>query len=139
MTITTKETTMPILGMTCASCVSHVEKALNEVPGVAEATVNLATERATVKFNNSDIGTEVLVQAVRNSGYDVPSETVNLPIGGMTCASCVAHVEDGLAAVPGVVSAAVNLATERATVKYIPSITNLADIKKAVADTGFPS
>ncbi len=96
MSITTKEITMPISGMTCASCVSHVEKALNDIPGVEKATVNLATERATVQFANGEIGTDVLIEAVRNSGYDVPSETLSLPIGGMTCASCVSQVENGL-------------------------------------------
>ncbi len=132
-----KETNLPISGMTCASCVAHVEKSLNEIPGVKKATVNLATERATIKYDGSDVDPGVLVQAVRDSGYDVPSETINLPIGGMTCASCVAHVEGGLADTQGVVSASVNLATERATVKYIPSITSRDDLIKAVADTGY--
>ncbi|MFV1948809.1 MAG: heavy metal translocating P-type ATPase [Anaerolineales bacterium] len=132
-----KETNLPISGMTCASCVAHVEKSLNAIPGVKKATVNLATERATIKYDGSDVDPGVLVQAVRDSGYDVPSETINLPIGGMTCASCVAHVEGGLADTQGVVSASVNLATERATVKYIPSITSRDDLIKAVADTGY--
>ncbi len=137
MSETIKEITLPIAGMTCASCVAHVEKALGEVPGVAEAVVNLATERATVKFNHTPVSTGVLIQAVRDSGYDVPSETISLPIGGMTCASCVAHVEKALREVPGVLQAAVNLATERATVVYIPGLASLADFKKAVADTGY--
>ena len=137
MSIKIKETSLSISGMTCASCVAHVEKALNELPGVEKATVNLATERATVQFANREIGTDVLIQAVRNSGYDVPSETLTLPIGGMTCASCVAHVEKGLEGVPGVTKVAVNLATERATVTFAPSVAALTDFKKAVADTGY--
>ncbi len=132
-----QELILPIAGMTCASCASHVEKALSEVPGVAQAAVNLATERATVKFSNGDVGTEVLIQAVRDSGYDVLTETVNLPIGGMTCASCASHVEKALNEVPGVISASVNLATERATVKFIPGLVSLNDLKKAVAETGY--
>ncbi len=132
-----KETNFPILGMTCASCVAHVEKALNEIPGVYKATVNLATERATVKFADDEIDADVLVEAVRNSGYDVPAETLTLPIGGMTCASCVAHVEKGLEEVPGVTRVAVNLATERATITYLPGTASLKDFKKAVADTGY--
>ena len=137
MSIKIKETSLSISGMTCASCVAHVEKALNELPGVEKATVNLATERATVQFANREIGTDVLIEAVRNSGYDVPSETLTLPIGGMTCASCVAHVEKGLEGVPGVTKVAVNLATERATVTFAPSVAALTDFKKAVADTGY--
>ncbi len=137
MSIKIKETSLSISGMTCASCVAHVEKALNELPGVEKATVNLATERATVQFANREIGTDVLIEAVRNSGYDVPSETLTLPIGGMTCASCVAHVEKGLEGVPGVTKVAVNLATERATVTFVPSVAALTDFKKAVADTGY--
>jgi Cu+-exporting ATPase len=131
------ELTLPVAGMTCASCVSHVEKALNEVPGVSKVAVNLATERATIQYNIGEIGTDVLIEAVRNSGYDVPSETLSLPIGGMTCASCVSHVENGLAEVPGVTSVAVNLATERATVTFVPSVATLTDFKKAVDDTGY--
>ncbi len=132
-----KELTIPVAGMTCASCVSHVERALNEVPGVSKVAVNLATERATVQFSNGNIGTDVLIEAVRNSGYDVPIESINLPIGGMTCASCVAHVEKGLAGVPGVTKVAVNLATERATVTFVPGVATLTDFKKAVANTGY--
>ena len=132
-----KDLILPISGMTCASCVAHVEGALNEVQGVSKAVVNLATERATIQFSNEDVETETLVEAVRDSGYEVPSETMSLPIGGMTCASCAAHVENGLAEVPGVVSAAVNLATEKASVTYIPGIATVTDFKKAVANTGY--
>ncbi len=137
MSETTQEVTLPIAGMTCASCVAHVEKALNGVPGVAEAAVNLATERATVRFANGNIETETLVEAVRESGYDVVTESITLPIGGMTCASCATHVEKGLSEVPGVISASVNLATERATVTYIPGLVTLNDLKQAVAETGY--
>ncbi len=137
MTKTIKELALPISGMTCASCVSRVEQALRSVPGVSSANVNLATERATVIFGKGGVETEALIDAVRDAGYDVPTETMTLPIGGMTCASCVSTVEGGLADVPGVVSAAVNLATERATVTFVPGVTGLTDFKQAVADTGY--
>lgn len=137
MSTSTQEMSLPISGMTCASCVSHVEKALNDVPDVKNVSVNLATERATVAMENSPIDTQVLVQAIRNSGYDVPAELVNLPIGGMTCASCASHVESGLRSVPGVLSASVNLATERASINYIPGVADLVDFKKAVEATGY--
>jgi len=107
--------TLPIVGMTCASCVGRVERALRAVPGVTEAAVNLATERAQI---TAAAGTDRsrLVAAIEAAGYDVPAEPVDLIIEGMTCASCVARVERALKAVPGVVTAVVNLATERATV-----------------------
>ena len=101
-------------GMTCASCVAHVERALKAVPGVETASVNLATQRA--EITGVALDRPALVQAVEDAGYAVPTRPVDLAIEGMTCASCVARVERALLSVPGVTSAAVNLATERATV-----------------------
>ncbi len=128
---------LPVEGMTCASCVGHVERALNKVEGVASANVNLATERANVEFANGDVETAELVQAVRDSGYEIPVEKIILPIGGMTCASCVAHVEGALSDVPGVVDVNVNLATEKASVSFVPGVVSVQDFKQAVAKTGY--
>ncbi|MDZ4066727.1 MAG: heavy metal translocating P-type ATPase [Tabrizicola sp.] len=119
-------------GMTCASCVAHVERALKAVPGVATASVNLATERAEV--TGPALDRAALVQAVESAGYDVPTKPIDLAIEGMTCASCVARVELALKAVPGVTSAVVNLATERATVT---GSADLAALTRAVADAGY--
>ncbi len=130
-----KRVQIPVRGMTCASCVAHVEKALSSVPGVRKAEVNLATERATVL--GEDVPATVLAQAVRDAGYDVPTETVVLAIGGMTCASCVAHVEKALGRAPGVLSASVNLATEKATVTFIPGAAGRDDFQEAVAEAGY--
>ncbi|MGT2472625.1 heavy metal translocating P-type ATPase [Paraburkholderia terrae] len=118
---------LDIQGMTCASCALRVEKALAKVPGVARASVNLATEKATVDADAS-VTTDTLVNAIRKAGYDAqplndaqppaadaPS-TAELAIGGMTCAACSGRVEKALARIPGVTSASVNLATEKATV-----------------------
>jgi len=132
-----KQVILPVQGMICASCVNHVTQALQKVPGVAEAQVNLATEKATVTLSDGSVPLATLVQAVRDAGYDVPTETLILPIGGMTCASCVNHVEHALKKVPGVLDATVNLATEKATVTFVPGITSLADFKQAVADAGY--
>jgi Cu+-exporting ATPase len=132
-----KDLSLPISGMTCASCVSHVEKALTNVPDVENVSVNLATERATVSMGKNPVDTQVLVKAVRDSGYDISSESVNLPIGGMTCASCASHVETGLESVPGVLSASVNLATERVTINYLPGAADLGDFRRAVESTGY--
>ncbi len=106
---------LPIEGMTCASCVGRVERALKAVPGVSEVSVNLATERASVTPGGA-VDPAQLVDAVERAGYQVPVTTVDIPVEGMTCASCVGRVERVLKAVPGVTGAAVNLATERASV-----------------------
>ena len=135
--MSTKQVTLPIQGMTCASCVAHVTHGLEQVPGVAGVQVNLATEKATVTFDNSPVPLTTLVQAVQGTGYDVATEKVSLPIGGMTCASCVTHVEEALARIPGVLRVNVNLATEKASLEYIPTLTGLPDFRRAVADAGY--
>jgi Cu+-exporting ATPase len=135
--MSTQQITLPISGMTCAACVMHVEGGLKEVAGVQTAVVNLANERATVQFDPEQTTLDKMVTAVRDVGYDVVVDKITLPIGGMTCASCVMHVENGLKEVPGVLNVAVNLATERATVEMIPGAATLADLKRAVEDTGY--
>ena len=107
--------TLPVSGMTCASCAGRVEKALRSVPGVRSAAVNLATENVTVGADPG-VPVEQLTAAVRQAGYEVPVGQATLAIEGMTCASCVGRVEKALRAVPGVTAVSVNLATERATV-----------------------
>jgi Au+-exporting ATPase len=109
---------LPIEGMTCASCVGRVEAALRKVEGVGSVTVNLATERAEVRpSGNGTVDRVALVQAIEKAGYEVPPQTVELSVEGMTCPSCVGRVERALQAVPGVAQAVVNLATGRATVR----------------------
>jgi P-type Cu+ transporter len=109
---------LPVQGMTCASCVSRVEKALSKVPGVQEASVNLATETATVRAS-SNVDAPQLRAAIEKAGYAVPEQSTSLAVSGMTCASCVARVEKALKKTPGVVSAEVNLATEKAEVRFL--------------------
>lgn len=130
---TRQDVTLPIEGMTCASCVGRVEKALKAVPGVEVASVNLATERAEVSFGApADRG--ALVAAVEGAGYAVPSSTIELSVEGMTCASCVGNVERALKAVPGVADATVNLATERAQVR---GLAVAADLIGAIERSGY--
>jgi P-type Cu+ transporter len=105
----------PVTGMTCASCVSRVERALLKVPGVTQANVNLATESASV-HGGSNVELKALSAAVVKAGYGVPEHSVTMNIEGMTCASCVARVEKALLKVPGVLRAEVNLALQTATV-----------------------
>ncbi|MBA4764390.1 MAG: copper ion binding protein, partial [Erythrobacter sp.] len=125
--------TLTIEGMTCASCVGRVERALRAVPGVLEANVNLATERADVRFEGAPNRT-ALVKAIEDVGYDIPASSVELAVEGMTCASCVGRVERTLMAVPGVTEANVNLATERATVR---GTADAASLIAAIDDVGY--
>jgi Cu+-exporting ATPase len=116
---------LPVLGMSCASCVAHVEKALAAVPGVTKVAVNLATESAAVEGHGVlDVG--ALRRAVDAAGYEVPVATQRLAVEGMTCASCVARVEKALRAVPGVFEASVNLASETASVQAVPTLERAA-------------
>ena len=109
---------IPVLGMTCASCVGRVEKAIAGVPGVARASVNLTAERARVELT-TEASAQAVADAIRRAGYEPLEREVDLAIAGMTCASCAGRVERALAAVPGVLSAEVNLATERARVRLL--------------------
>jgi len=133
----TKQATLPIRGMTCASCSAHVEEALKEIEGVSEASVNLATERARVSFAPEQTKVVDMVTAVRDAGYDVGTEKAILPIVGMTCASCSQHVEEALRTLDGVLEVNVNLATERATVEYIPGLVGMDEFRRAVSEAGY--
>lgn len=128
--------TLPVEGMTCASCVGRVEKALSAIPGVSEANVNLATEAATVRADQG-VALNALRAAVEKAGYTVGEQTVQLSIEGMTCASCVARVEKALLKVPGVTSAQVNLATETAEVKLASRDLDVSALTAAVAKAGY--
>lgn len=136
-TIDNKQLTLRVDGMTCASCVVHVEAALKEVPGVSEAWVNLATETASVDYNPKVVTAQDLMEAVDDAGYSLEADKITLNIGGMTCASCVSHVGGALKEVPGVLQAQVNLATEQATVEYLSGIATLDDLREFVTDAGY--
>ncbi len=125
-----------IEGMTCASCVGQVEKALRAVEGVGSASVNLATERADVVFSNAS-SAGAAVNALKEAGYRASTRNIDLAIEGMSCASCVRRLETALKAISGVVDATVNLATEKASVSYFVGATNPSDIEAAVARAGY--
>ena len=128
--------TLPVAGMTCASCIGTVEKAIGKVPGVRSVNVNLATGRADVAItDNVDI--TALVDAVERAGYEVPEDEVELAIEGMTCGSCVSHVERALLKVPGVSAATVNLATGKASILLHGSIASIEDLEAAVRSAGY--
>ena len=128
---------LPITGMTCAGCVRNVERALKKTDGVEDASVNLATERASVSFNPTQLTVNHLIQRVQDAGYGVATGSMELPITGMTCASCVRNVERAIQKQPGILSVNVNLATEKATVTYLPGAVRRGDLVKAVEAAGY--
>jgi Cu+-exporting ATPase len=128
---------MPIEGMSCAACALNVERALNRKDGIKQANVNFAFGTAQVEFDPTKINAATLVETVRDAGYDAATATTALAITGMTCAACVARVEKALTKVNGVISASVNLATNKATITYIPGVATVADFKDAVEMAGY--
>ncbi len=135
--MSTKQVTLPVTGMTCANCSLNVERNLKRLDGVETATVNLATERASVTYDPSVVGEGQFLALIRDIGYDVATAKAELPITGMTCANCSMTVERTLNRLDGVVSANVNLASERASVEYLPGAISLAAIQQAIRDVGY--
>ena len=137
-----KNLSLPIQGMTCASCVARIEKSLRAVEGVREASVNLATEKANIVYDPSLVEPESIKKAVEDLGYGVPQELskeekITIAVGGMTCAACVNRIEKGLRKIEGVIEARVNLATERATILYHPEKVGKSEFRKAVENLGY--
>jgi len=125
-----------VQGMTCASCVRRVERALEKADGVGGVSVNLATEKAT--FEVADvIDLESVLGRIRDAGYDPVVESVEQPVVGMTCAACVRRVEKAIGALPGIVDVSVNLAVEKAHVRYLPEVVSLARVRQAIVEAGY--
>src|SRR5256885_413906 len=135
--MTTKNITLPVTGMTCASCANRIERGLKKVGGVETAQVNLASEQATITYDPQQVQPHDLVAAVEKAGYGVISDQVELPITGMTCASCVNRVEKALKKAEGVLDASVNLASEQASVTYTPASVGWGELKAAVERAGY--
>jgi Cu+-exporting ATPase len=132
-----KKIDIPVSGMTCATCAVTIEKGLGKVEGVSEANVNFGTEKATITYDPATVRPEKFVDTIKDVGYQARVEKATIPVGGMTCASCVARVEDTLNALDGVVRVHVNLATEKATVEYFPTQIRISEIKKAIEKAGY--
>jgi Cu+-exporting ATPase len=126
-----------IRGMTCANCSARIERALRALPGVAEATVNLASERGRVQFDPASSSPAAMAHAIAEAGYVAVTHDIEIGVGGMTCANCSARVEHALQSLPGVVAATVNLATERASVRVLGAATGLSDIESAIVAAGY--
>ena len=106
---------LPVEGMTCASCSARIERVIGKLPGFSSASVNLASEYADVSYNPESVSTADITEAIVRAGFKVPPQSYEIAIDGMTCASCVGRVEKALLKLESVKSAHVNLATERAT------------------------
>lgn len=131
------ETTLPVIGMSCASCVATVEGAVKNVRGVHAASVNLMTGRAIITYDPSVTGPAEFERAIRDVGYEVGRETLQLQVTGASCASCVASIEDAVGNLPGVASVAVNLNAGTAIVEYYAGTVTPAQIKKTIRDIGY--
>ena len=128
---------IPVTGMSCASCVRRVEKALSERQGVSEASVNFAAEKANVEYDPEVLDASDLISTVEEAGYGADTHETSFDVSGMTCASCVGRVEKALAKTPGVLDASVNLATEKASVRYLVGETEVRDLHRAVESAGY--
>ncbi|WP_067934386.1 heavy metal translocating P-type ATPase [Alicyclobacillus kakegawensis] len=128
--------TLPVEGMTCAACAARIEKTVGKLPGVQAVHVNLASERARVVLNGDTTWKDV-VDRIEKTGYTVPLQEADLVITGMTCAACAARIEKVVGRLPGVRSASVNLASERAQVMYVPGLIGTPDLIRAVEKAGY--
>ena len=133
--------TFDITGMTCAACAQRIERTVRKLPGVKEANVNLASEKLFVEYDENGPQPDAVTQAVAKIGYTAQEKTeygnVTLPIGGMTCAACSQRVEKVLRRLDGVISASVNLATEKATVTYDPRRVRVSAMKQVIEKAGY--
>jgi Cu+-exporting ATPase len=157
---TVRDASFAVTGMTCASCSAVIEKVVGKVAGVESVTVNLATERMSVRLDPSITDEARIAEAVKKAGYgaialDAPKATTSAPeaaagatkgattgtvtlgLVGMTCSSCASVIEKSLGKVTGVHSAAVNLASETATVTFEPAVVGIDALVSAVKGAGY--
>jgi Cu+-exporting ATPase len=132
-----KKVNLQVSGMTCASCVANVEVALSMIPGVKKTIVNLATGKAAIEYDADKVTLAAMKKAVDEIGYEVVLSTATLQISGMTCAACVANIEQAVGDLPGVYKIVVNLALEKAQLEYAPEITSLNEVKKTIVEIGY--
>ncbi|MEG3115493.1 MULTISPECIES: heavy metal translocating P-type ATPase [unclassified Salinicola] len=125
-----------IRGMSCASCVGRVERALGQQPGVIDAQVNLATQKAAIQIEGSTT-TANLVDVIETAGYQPVVESLDIPVTGMSCGSCVSRIERALGKLPGMVEVSVNLATQKASVRFLPGTVSRSRIQHAIREAGY--
>lgn len=132
-----KEANLQITGMTCAACATRIEKGLNKMDGVEQATVNLALEKSSIKYDSKKLTEEDFEKKIEALGYGVVKQKTELDITGMTCAACATRIEKGLNKLSGISSANVNLALEKAVIEFNPSEVSMADIIAKVEKLGY--
>lgn len=137
MSSETKETSLQITGMTCAACATRIEKGLKKMEGVEEASVNLALEKSSIKYDPEKLSEIDFEKKIQDLGYGVAKEKKEFAITGMTCAACATRIEKGINKLDGVSSATVNLALENASVEYNPSEISVSDIISRVEKLGY--
>ncbi|PXX95789.1 heavy metal translocating P-type ATPase [Halomonas sp. LBP4] len=125
-----------IRGMSCASCVGRVERALGQQPGVIDAQVNLATQKAAIQMEGGTV-TAGLLDAIEAAGYQPVVESIDIPVTGMSCGSCVSRIERALGKLPGMVEVSINLATQKAFVRFLPGAVSLSRIHHAIREAGY--
>ena len=129
---------LPVTGMTCANCAANIERNLNKLSGIQEASVNFASEKANVRFDPGQIDIKAVVESVERAGYGVVTQHLELPVTGMTCANCAANIERALnKKVKGVTQASVNFASERAAIDFIPDTVTVDEIVAAIEKAGY--
>src|SRR5512142_1686879 len=138
-TTNTKQLTLPITGMTCANCVATVERNLKKEKGVQGAIVNLSSERATVEFDPALTGLDLLIGRVQRAGYGVATGEADLFIRRLSDDTDARRLEKALSALEGVLEAQVSYTTERARVRYIPTVLSQTDLRRAISAAGFES
>ncbi len=132
-----KKIEVPVTGMTCAACSARVQSGLSGMEGIKFVNVNLASERASVDFNPEITSPEAIIKKIEDIGYGATVAKQTIPVTGMTCAACSARVQRELAGVDGVLKADVNLATESATVEYLPTQAGFRELREAIRRAGY--
>jgi Cu+-exporting ATPase len=133
----TKQLTLPITGMTCANCVATVERNLKKLDGVNTAVVNLSSERATVDFDSGKLGLPDMIARVNRAGYGVATGDAELVIKRLSDDNDARRLENTLLKLEGVLEANVSFTTEKARIKYVPTIITQAELRRAIINTGF--
>ncbi|MCZ7357974.1 MAG: heavy metal translocating P-type ATPase [Candidatus Methanoperedens sp.] len=132
-----RKSSIKITGMTCASCAQNIEKALNKIEGVVNASVNFSFEKAGIEYDSSKVNPAVFENTITSLGYGVAKSDITLKVGGMHCASCAINIENALKKTNGVVSANVSFPLERAKISYDQELISVSDIKKVIESVGY--
>ena len=132
-----KHLTLPILGMTCANCVATVERNLNKVDGVTAAHVNLSSERAAVSYDPQKASLNDFIDRVQRAGYEIAIGEAALGIKNLADPADAGHLEQLLNEMDGVIEASVNLVSQKALVKYVPTVISQNELRRTIRHAGF--